>query len=266
MSVDLTTSPPHPGSEANLGYLFRLAHQRFRALLDSELEDLGLSAQEYGILSVFETRPELSTSELARITQVTRQTMHPAVLSLEAAGLLERRARNQRVVCCAPPSAEAMSSRRRPSASARLSAPHSLVSAAGRGDRACLARRDWRQAPVPASGGIGREGEVMNQQTGRGSRAAHPGCRERPVRRTRQRGRGVNFSTSRDGSAGARALARQRRTVAAPARRVDTAASWAPLFPEASRLSGCWRSISQGTGCRTQFDTGAVTFATTRTG
>jgi DNA-binding MarR family transcriptional regulator len=72
------------------------------ALLDSELEDLGLSAQEYGILSVFEIRPELSTSELARISQVTRQTMHTSVLSLEAAGLVERSARNQRVVLVRP--------------------------------------------------------------------------------------------------------------------------------------------------------------------
>jgi DNA-binding MarR family transcriptional regulator len=47
---------------------------------------------------VFETRSELSTSELARITQVTRQTMHTAVLGLESSGLLERRPKNQRVV------------------------------------------------------------------------------------------------------------------------------------------------------------------------
>jgi DNA-binding MarR family transcriptional regulator len=99
MSDDLTTSP---SPEANLGYLFRLAHQRFRATLDDGLEDLGLSAQEYVILSVFETRPELSSSELARITRVTRQTMHTAVLALEAAGLLERRPRNQRVVLFRP--------------------------------------------------------------------------------------------------------------------------------------------------------------------
>jgi DNA-binding MarR family transcriptional regulator len=99
MSERLTTpASPLPQPDANLGYLFRLAHQRFRALLDSELEDLGLSAQGYGILSVFEARPELSTSELARISQVTRQTMHTFVLSLEAAGLVEREARNQRVV------------------------------------------------------------------------------------------------------------------------------------------------------------------------
>jgi DNA-binding MarR family transcriptional regulator len=103
MSERLTTSGRTlPPPDANLGYLFRLAHQRFRALLDSELEDLGLSAQEYGILSVFETRPELSTSELARISQVTRQTMHMSILSLEAAGLVERSAKNQRVVLVRP--------------------------------------------------------------------------------------------------------------------------------------------------------------------
>jgi DNA-binding MarR family transcriptional regulator len=103
MSADLTTSPPPlPGPEANLGYLFRLAYQRFRALLEDELEDTGLSAQEYGILSVFETRAELSTSELARVTQVTRQTMHPVILRLESAGLLGRRAKNQRVVLLRP--------------------------------------------------------------------------------------------------------------------------------------------------------------------
>src|SRR5689334_10404192 len=99
MSGSLTRSArPLPGTDANLGYLFRLAHQRFRALLEDELEDTGLSAQEYGILSVFETRAELSTSELARIAQVTRQTMHPAILRLESAGLLQRKSKNQRVV------------------------------------------------------------------------------------------------------------------------------------------------------------------------
>src|SRR3954447_24828135 len=99
MSGRLTS---HPEPEANLGYLFRLAHQRFRTALEDGLQDLGLSAQEYVILSVFEARPELSSSELARITQVTRQTMHAAVLGLETAGLLERRPRNQRVVLVRP--------------------------------------------------------------------------------------------------------------------------------------------------------------------
>ena len=73
MSAILTSVPqPLPDAEANLGYLFRLAYQRFRALLEDELEEIGLSAQDYAILSAFETRAELSTSELARVTQVTR--------------------------------------------------------------------------------------------------------------------------------------------------------------------------------------------------
>jgi DNA-binding MarR family transcriptional regulator len=91
-----------PQPDANLGYLFRLAHQRFRVVLEEALRASELSTQEYVILSVFETRPELSTSELARITQVTRQTMHDAVLGLEARGLLERRPKNQRVVLVRP--------------------------------------------------------------------------------------------------------------------------------------------------------------------
>ena len=99
MSGGLTTPP---GPEANLGYLFRLAHQRFRAVLEDALQGSALSAQEYVVLSVFETRPELSTSELARITQVTRQTMHTTVLGLETAGLLQRRTENPRVVLVRP--------------------------------------------------------------------------------------------------------------------------------------------------------------------
>src|SRR4051794_6653976 len=101
MSVELTT-PLRPEPEANLGYLFRLAFQRFRAALEERLTGVGLSAQEYGVLSLFETRAELSTSELARLSQVTRQTTHAAVLALEASGLVERRPKNQRVVLVAP--------------------------------------------------------------------------------------------------------------------------------------------------------------------
>lgn len=102
VSEEATNARRLPEPDANLGYLFRLAYQHFRAALEEELKDLGLSAQEYVVLSVFETRAELSTSELARITQVTRQTMHTAVHRLETAGLLDRRASNQRTVLLHP--------------------------------------------------------------------------------------------------------------------------------------------------------------------
>ena len=61
-----------------------------------------MSAQEYGILSIFESTPELSISDLARIAHVTRQTMHTSILSLEAAGLIQRKASNQRAVLVRP--------------------------------------------------------------------------------------------------------------------------------------------------------------------
>src|SRR3954451_12308327 len=104
MSEGLTTrfEGPLPAPEANLGYLFRLAFQRFRMALEEQLNGLGLSAQEYGLLSLFATHSELSTSELARLSQVTRQTTHAAVLALETAGLVERRSKNRRVVLVAP--------------------------------------------------------------------------------------------------------------------------------------------------------------------
>jgi DNA-binding MarR family transcriptional regulator len=93
---------PLPDSQANLGYLFRLAFQRFRGALEERLSDLGLTAQEYGLLSLFESRAELSISDAARLSQVTRQTMHSAVLGLESAGLVERRAKNRRVILLRP--------------------------------------------------------------------------------------------------------------------------------------------------------------------
>jgi len=103
MSDDLTTTRrPLPAPQANLGYLFRLAFQRFRTVLEEALAAFDLSSQQYGILSVFETRSELSTSELARVSQVTRQTMHTAVLGLERSGLVERRSKNRRVVVVGP--------------------------------------------------------------------------------------------------------------------------------------------------------------------
>ncbi len=94
----LTPTADRVDPDANLGYLFRLAHQRFRARLDAELNPLGLTAQQYGILSAFDLQPELSATQLARIAQVTRQTMHATVTHLESVGLLERREANQRVI------------------------------------------------------------------------------------------------------------------------------------------------------------------------
>jgi DNA-binding MarR family transcriptional regulator len=147
MSERLTTS------ESNLGYLFRLAHQQFRAQLEDALEDLGLTAQEYGTLSLFESRRELSTADLARLAQVTRQTMHATVLSLEEAGLVERQAVNQRVVLVRP---TAFGRRRLAAATRRVRAVESAA-LTGLDARDELVVRGWLAAlaagaPMAAAG------------------------------------------------------------------------------------------------------------------
>jgi DNA-binding MarR family transcriptional regulator len=160
MSERLTTprrTLPEPN--ANLGYLFRLAHQRFRALLDSTLEDLGLSAQEYGILSVFEGKRELSVSELARISQVTRQTMHASIRSLEATGLVERSARNQRVVLVHPTK---RGHKRMEAATRRVRAAERAAVSDLSGEEQWTVRR-WL-ASVAAMTTSAREGEVKRKE------------------------------------------------------------------------------------------------------
>ena len=79
------------GPEGNLGYLFRLAHQGFRSGLEAALAPCGLSVPQYGALSVFDSAPELSSAELARLADVTPQTMNTLVHHLVERGLLNRR-------------------------------------------------------------------------------------------------------------------------------------------------------------------------------
>ena len=153
MSDELTrrSTEPIPEPQAHLGYLFRLAFQRFRVALEEQLNGLGLSAQEYGLLSLFETRSELSTSELARLSQVTRQTTHAAVLALETAGLLERRPKNQRVVLVAPTKAGRA---RLQAATDRVRAlEHAAMSGLGPDEERIV--RDWlaRVAAMASPGG-----------------------------------------------------------------------------------------------------------------
>jgi DNA-binding MarR family transcriptional regulator len=89
----LAASPkPAAGPDANFGYLFRLAHQRFRARLDTALEPFGLSARLYGTLSVFDRHAELSSAELARMAAVSPPSMHATTQQLIEAGLLGRAA------------------------------------------------------------------------------------------------------------------------------------------------------------------------------
>jgi DNA-binding MarR family transcriptional regulator len=78
------------GENGNLGYLFRLAHQAFRRRLEIALLDHELTVPEYSALSAFDLRREVSSAELARILEVTPQTMNAVVHQLLGRSLLRR--------------------------------------------------------------------------------------------------------------------------------------------------------------------------------
>jgi DNA-binding MarR family transcriptional regulator len=79
--------------EGNLGFLFRLGYQAFRRRLEVALVGHGLTVPEYSALSAFDRRTQLSSAELARLLEVTPQTMNTLVHELINRSLLEREVR-----------------------------------------------------------------------------------------------------------------------------------------------------------------------------
>ncbi len=84
------------GPDGNVGYLFRLAYQAFRRRLETALVDHGLTVPQYSALSAFDARAELSSAELARLLDVTPQTMNIVVHELLGRSLLRRQQRPNR--------------------------------------------------------------------------------------------------------------------------------------------------------------------------
>jgi DNA-binding MarR family transcriptional regulator len=74
----------------NFGYLFRVAYQVFRRRLAEALKRHGLTVPEYSALSAFNTGAQMSSAELARLLDVTPQTMNTLVHGLVDRSLLER--------------------------------------------------------------------------------------------------------------------------------------------------------------------------------
>jgi DNA-binding MarR family transcriptional regulator len=81
------------GPDGNLGYLFRVAYQNFRRRLESALAGHGLTVPEYSALSAFDAQPQMSSAELARLLDVTPQTMNTLVHELLGRSLLSRERR-----------------------------------------------------------------------------------------------------------------------------------------------------------------------------
>ncbi|MDT0263074.1 MarR family winged helix-turn-helix transcriptional regulator [Jatrophihabitans lederbergiae] len=80
-----------PVDEA-VGYVLKQAATALRAAMDTVLRPLELTVPQYSCLEVLDQRPGLSSSELARATFVSRQSMNLVLQSLQQRGLLARAA------------------------------------------------------------------------------------------------------------------------------------------------------------------------------
>ncbi len=75
-----------------VGYVLKQATTALRAAMESVLRPLELTVPQYSCLEVLDQRPGLSSSELARATFVTRQSMNLVIHGLQQRGLLTRAA------------------------------------------------------------------------------------------------------------------------------------------------------------------------------
>lgn len=73
-----------------VGYVLKQAATALRSAMDTVLRPLELTVPQYSCLEVLDQRPGLSSSELARATFVTRQSMNLVLQGLQQRGLLAR--------------------------------------------------------------------------------------------------------------------------------------------------------------------------------
>lgn len=73
-----------------VGYRLKEVQSLLRSRMDEQLRPLGLTAPQYACLELLAVNPETSSSELARRTFVTRQTMNTLLKALQERGLIAR--------------------------------------------------------------------------------------------------------------------------------------------------------------------------------
>ncbi|MBI9115627.1 MarR family winged helix-turn-helix transcriptional regulator [Sanguibacter suaedae] len=76
--------------ETSLGYLLKEASSALRTAMEAVLRPLGMTITHYSCLELLAQRPGLSSSELARGTFVTRQSMNVLLQALERDGSVTR--------------------------------------------------------------------------------------------------------------------------------------------------------------------------------
>jgi len=89
MSVPLI-GQRYRGVEGRSGFLLRQAWRGFHGAMETALREQGLTAPQYGVLSVLAREPGASGADLARAGNTTPQAMNGVLATLERDGLVER--------------------------------------------------------------------------------------------------------------------------------------------------------------------------------
>lgn len=85
-----TMRKSHDPSPAELGVLVKAVQSILNQRMDEALRPLGLTVPQYACLSNLADEPGITSSELARRSFVSRQSMNVLLQGLEKAGLVER--------------------------------------------------------------------------------------------------------------------------------------------------------------------------------
>lgn len=78
------------GARGHIAYLLRQAAAALRSALDAEFAAAGLTGPQFLVLNLLAAYPGVSGAELARLTQLTPQTINLVVRKLERDALLDR--------------------------------------------------------------------------------------------------------------------------------------------------------------------------------
>lgn len=79
------------GTPGHIAYLVRQAHGAIRSALDTAMSDVGLTTPQFLILNLVNAYPDASGAQLARIAQLTPQTVNLIVRKLERDKLIARK-------------------------------------------------------------------------------------------------------------------------------------------------------------------------------
>lgn len=78
------------GDKGHIAYLLRQAQASVRLALDAQFAVTGLTTPQFLVLGLLDSYPGASGADLARVAQLTPQTVNLIVRKLEEGGLIER--------------------------------------------------------------------------------------------------------------------------------------------------------------------------------